>query len=57
MRVILSLIDQMIEKNQWEDNLNKKPNETGDNWNVYYLKLLKSMIIEESNKKDNLCQK
>ena len=57
MKLILSLIDQMIEKNQWEDNLNKKPNETGDNWNVYYLKLLKSMIIEEFNKKDNLCQK
>jgi len=47
MDKILHLLDQMIEKNVWEDSLTKSKEETGDNWNVYHLKLIKSLIVEE----------
>lgn len=50
MNKSLNLLDQIIEKNIWEDSLTKKPGDTGDtgnNWNVHHLKLLKSLILEE----------
>lgn len=52
MDKILFLLEQIIEKNVWEDSLTKKPNETGDNWNVHHLKLLKSLILEYKNEKE-----
>jgi len=52
MDKILFLLDQIIEKNVWEDSLTKKPEETGDNWNVHHLKLLKSLIFEYKNEKE-----
>ena len=47
MNKILFLLDQIIEKNIWEDNLTKDKDATGDNWNIHHLKLLKEIIIEE----------
>ena len=52
MDKILNLLDQIIEKNIWEDNLNKKPEDTGDNWNVHHLKLLKKLIEEHKYAKE-----
>jgi hypothetical protein len=52
MEKIERLLDQMIEKNIWEDSITKKPEETGDNWNVHHLKLLKSLILEYKNEKE-----
>lgn len=49
MEKILNLLNQIIEKNIWEDSLTKKPEETGDNWNVHHLKLLKQLIEEYKN--------
>jgi hypothetical protein len=45
MDKITSLIDQIIEKNLWEDSISKKDSQNGDSWNVYHLKLLKDLII------------
>lgn len=50
---ILRLLDQIIEKNAWEDSITKKKEETGDNWNVHHLKLLKQLIIEETKNAKN----
>lgn len=52
MEKILFLLEQIIEKNVWEDSLTKKQDETGDNWNVHHLKLLKSLILEYKNEKE-----
>jgi hypothetical protein len=52
MEKILDLLNQIIDKNIWEDNVNKKPEETGDNWNVHHLKLLKKLIQEYKNAKN-----
>ena len=48
---ILNLLDQIIEKNILEDSINKKPTEAGDNWNVFYLKVLKNLLQELFDKK------
>jgi len=50
---ILNLLDQIIEKNILEDSINKKPIESGDNWNVFYLKVLKNLLQELFDKKQN----
>jgi hypothetical protein len=48
---IISLLEQIIEKNVYYDNLNKTKNDTGDNWDVHHLKLLKTLIEDyERNK-------
>jgi hypothetical protein len=48
---IISLLEQIIEKNVYYDNLSKGKNDTGDNWDVHHLKLLKTLIEEyERNK-------
>lgn len=44
---INDLLDQIIEFNINKDLNEKKEIETGENWNVYYLKLLKKIINEE----------
>jgi len=49
---IMSLLDQIIEKNVYYDNLSKGKNDTGDNWDVHHLKLLKG-LIEEYEKENN----
>ena len=46
MEQIKKLLDQIIEKNIWEDSLTRDKNETGDNWNVHNLKLLKNLLEE-----------
>jgi hypothetical protein len=46
MDKIYKLLEALIEKNIWEDSLTKDKAETGDNWNVHNLKLLKSLIEE-----------
>jgi len=53
MDKIIYLLDQIIEKNIWEDSLTKKSGETGDNWNVHHLKLLKSLILNENKNAKN----
>jgi len=47
----LGLLDQIIEKNILQDSINKKPTESGDNWNVFYLKILKNILQELFDKK------
>jgi len=49
---IISLLDQIIEKNTYYDNLNKANNDTGDNWDVHHLKLLKKLIEEYEREKN-----
>lgn len=44
---INDLLDQIIEFNLNKDLNEKKEIETGESWNVYYLKLLKKIINEE----------
>jgi hypothetical protein len=48
---ILNLLDQIIEKNMIQDSITKKPTESGDNWNVFYLKVLKNLLQELFDKK------
>lgn len=48
---ILNLLDQIIEKNIIEDHKNKKEIESGDSWNVFYLKILKNLLQELFDKK------
>ena len=52
MEQIYKLLHQIIEYNIYKDLLNKKPEETGDSWNVHHLKLLKDLIeqYEQKNK-------
>lgn len=42
---ILNLLDQILEKNIYEDMKSNTENKPGDNWNVFHLKLLKELII------------
>jgi len=49
---IISLLEQIIEKNVYYDNLSKDKNDTGDNWDVHHLKLLKT-LIEDYEKDKN----
>ena len=53
MDKILNLLNQIIEKKEYDDILSKKNNETGDGWDLHHLKLLKILILEEmKNAKD-----
>jgi hypothetical protein len=45
MDKIYRILEALIEKNTLEDSLSEI--ETGDNWNVHHLKLLRHLIIEE----------
>lgn len=47
MNKVIFLLEQIIEKNIWEDSATKDKEQTGDNWNVHHLKLLKALILEE----------
>jgi len=47
MDKIINLLDQIIEKNIIDDFKTKKDNEPGESWNVFHLKLLKQMIMEQ----------
>ena len=49
MDKILNLLNQILEKNQYEDFKTKEPWQTGDNWNVHHLKLLKILLEEYNN--------
>jgi len=51
MDKIYTLLDQIIEKNIWQDNLNKTKDDTGDNWDVYHLKLLRKLLEEYEKEK------
>ena len=42
----INLLDQIIEKNIYDDLKSKKQEETGENWNIFHLKLLKDLLIE-----------
>lgn len=44
---INNLLDQIIEYNIYQDLLTKEKNDTGESWNVHYLKLLKKIINEK----------
>jgi hypothetical protein len=46
MDKIYKILDALIEKNIWEDNMIKSKDATGDNWNVHHLKLLKTFLEE-----------
>lgn len=49
---ILRLLDQIIEKKIYDDISSRKPEDIkdGDNWDVFHLKLLKSMLEEYEKK-------
>lgn len=51
MEKALNLLNQIIEKNIFDDFKNKKDNETGESWNVFHLKILKK-ILENLNAKN-----
>lgn len=42
---IIAFLDQIIEKNMYDDLKNIK-DKGGESWNVFHLKLLKQMILE-----------
>jgi hypothetical protein len=46
---VLNLLTQIIEYNVYKDFIEKKKNDTGDNWNVHHLKLLKDLINENKD--------
>jgi hypothetical protein len=52
MDKIYKILDALIEKNLWEDNMTKSKDATGENWNVYHLKLLKTFLEEYEKEKD-----
>ena len=43
---VINLLNQIIEYNTYKDLLEKDPTETGDNWNLYHLKILRDLIKE-----------
>lgn len=51
MDKILKLLDQILKKNQYDDFKTRKPLQTGDNWDVHNLKLLKTLLEEYNNAK------
>lgn len=53
MEKIYTLLDQIIEKNIWEDNMSKDKDATGDNWDVYHLKLLRTLLEEYEKEKSS----
>jgi len=53
MEKIYTLLDQIIEKNIWEDNMSKDKDATGDNWDVYHLKLLRTLLEQYEKEKSS----
>lgn len=51
MEKIYTLLDQIIEKNIWEDNMTKAKEATGDNWNVHHLKMLREFLEQYEKEK------
>jgi hypothetical protein len=51
MDKIYRILDALIEKNIWEDNMTKSKDATGDNWNVHHLRLLKTFLEEYEKEK------
>jgi hypothetical protein len=49
---ILTLLNQIIEKNIYYDLLNKERTDTGDSWDVHHLKLLRDLIEEYGREKN-----
>jgi len=45
----IALLDQIIEKNIYDDNKDRKE-KGGESWNIFHLKLLRNLIIEEIKK-------
>jgi hypothetical protein len=42
----INLLNQIIEKNIYDDLKSKKHEESGENWNIFHLKLLKQLLVE-----------
>jgi len=53
MEKIYTLLDQIIEKNIWEDNMTKSKETTGDNWNVHHLKMLRDFLEQYEKEKSS----
>jgi len=53
MEKIYTLLDQIIEKNIWEDNMSKDKDATGDNWDVHHLKLLRTLLEQYEKEKSS----
>jgi hypothetical protein len=53
MKKIYTLLDQIIEKNIWEDNMSKDKDATGDNWDVHHLKLLRTLLEQYEKEKSS----
>ena len=51
MDKILNLLNQILEKKEYDDFQAKGASQTGDNWDVYHLKLLKTLLEEYNNAK------
>jgi hypothetical protein len=45
----LQLLDQIIEKNIYDDYKENKGEKTGQSWDVHYLNLLKGLLIKIKN--------
>jgi hypothetical protein len=43
---VLNLLNQILEYNVYKDLLEKEKNDTGDNWTIHHLKVLKDLINE-----------
>lgn len=48
---IINLLDQIIEKNIYDDFKQNTQNKPGESWNVFYLKLLKKLILNLNEEK------
>ena len=53
MEKIYILLEQIIEKNIWEDNMSKDKDATGDNWDVHHLKLLRALLEQYEKEKSS----
>jgi hypothetical protein len=51
MDKILNLLNQILEKKEYDDSLVREALQTGDNWDIYHLKLLKTLLEEYNNAK------
>lgn len=49
MDKVIALLDQIIEKNIYDDHEDRKE-KGGESWNIFHLKLLRDLIIEETKK-------
>ena len=50
-KTIITLLNQIIEYNVYQDLLIKDQKDTGDTWNVHHLKILRNLINENQEKK------